>query len=198
MYNAMYAATAALCLGVHPIDICDSLSAMEGIPGRLERVPTGTPYTVYIDYAHTPRAMESMLRTLRSLHPTRLTAVFGCGGDRDPGKRPRMGHIASTIADRVILTGDNPRTEDPEKILSEIRAGVVEGALCTERPDRAEAIDYALQTAIPGEIIAFLGKGHEKYEWIGNEKRPFDETETILEAAERYRKASGGEQQDIQ
>ena len=198
MYNAMYAATAALCLGVHPIDICDSLSAVAGVPGRLERVPTGTPYTVYIDYAHTPRAMESTLRTLRSLHPTRLTAVFGCGGDRDPGKRPRMGHIASVLADRVILTGDNPRSEDPEKILSEIRAGIAEGASYTEIPDRAAAIDYTLQTAIPGEIIAFLGKGHEKYEWIGNEKRPFDETEKILEAADRYRTASDGEYNDIQ
>ena len=197
MYNAMYAAAAALRLGVHPMEICDSLAAMEPIPGRLERVPTGTPYTVYIDYAHTPRAMEETLQTLRRLCPSRLTAVFGCGGDRDPEKRPRMGKIAADAADRVVLTNDNPRTEDPDRILSEIASGITEKAAYTVIPARAEAIDYAIQTAVPGEIIAFLGKGHEKYEWIGNEKRPFDEKETILEAVERYRKEPHGERHDI-
>lgn len=186
MYNAMEAATAARILGVHPMEIRESLTAMEPIPGRMERVPLGNvPYTAYIDYAHTPRAMEATLSTLRALTPapTRLTAVFGCGGDRDPGKRAVMGKIAGAAADRVIVTNDNPRTEDPAKITADIVSGIPEGTAYTVIPERTEAIAYAVESAIPGEILVFLGKGHEKYEWIGMEKRPFDEKQTIIEAA---------------
>lgn len=181
MMNAMEAAAAALALGVHPMEIRDSLAVMDPIPGRLERVPLGrTPFSAYIDYAHTPHAMESTLYTLRTLCPVRLTVIFGCGGDRDPGKRAVMGEIASRLADRVIVTSDNPRFEDPEKIISEIVSGI--DKVYIRIPDRTSAIFYAVETAIPGEILAFLGKGHEKYEWIGDEKHPFDEKEKIQEA----------------
>lgn len=185
MYNAMEAATAARILGVHPIEIRDSLAAMEPIPGRMERVPLGkVPYTAYIDYAHTPHGMETTLSTLRALDPalTRLTAVFGCGGDRDSGKRAVMGRIAAATADRVIVTNDNPRTEESAKIIADIVSGIPTGTAYTVIPDRTEAITYAIESAIPGEILVFLGKGHEKYEWIGMEKRPFDEMKTIIEA----------------
>ena len=189
MYNAMEAATAARILGVHPMEIRESLTAMEPIPGRMERVPLGNAlYTAYIDYAHTPRAMAAVLSTLRALtpSPTRLTVVFGCGGDRDPGKRAAMGRIAATTADSVIVTNDNPRTEDPAKIIADIVSGIPDGTAYTVIPDRTEAITYAVERAIPGEILVFLGKGHEKYEWIGMEKRPFDEKQIIIEAAEHH------------
>lgn len=185
--NAMYAATAALSLGIYPIEIRESLASMPPIPGRMERVQLpGVPFSAYIDYAHTPRAVEAVLQTLRSLHPVRLSVLFGCGGDRDQEKRPLMGKIASMLADRVIVTDDNPRCEHPKKIAEAIVSGIIPGTAYTVIQDRSEAISHMVQTAVPGEILAFLGKGHERYMWIQNEKLPFDEKEKIIDAAARW------------
>ena len=139
----------------------------------------GAPFTLFLDYAHTPAALETLLRTIREARRAgqKITLLFGCGGDRDPTKRPVMGRIASALADFVILTSDNCRTEDPGAILSQIRRGMDREKPYILIPDRREAIRYAIRQARAGEILLFAGKGHEKYEIDAGGKRPFDEAE---------------------
>jgi UDP-N-acetylmuramoyl-L-alanyl-D-glutamate--2,6-diaminopimelate ligase len=149
-------------------------------PGRLEPVTAiRDPFSVLIDYAHTDDALQNVLSAVRPLvgEAGRLTVVFGCGGDRDRSKRPRMARVACALADRVLVTSDNPRTEDPTKIVEEILAGVPSGCLASisSEVDRARAIRRALAEAVPGEIVLIAGKGHEDYQIHGTERRAFDD-----------------------
>lgn len=186
--NSMQAAIIAGRIGIGTRAISDALSGFSGVPGRMERVKLGpgADFTVFIDYAHTPDALENLLRTARPLciHGGRLTVLFGCGGERDRKKRPIMGEIASRYADRVIITADNSRHEDPQTIINEILAGVLpETELCVI-PDRAIAISYAVQNAARGDLLLLAGKGHEEYEINQTGRVPFSEKEIVKRAYE--------------
>lgn len=176
--NALGAAAAAYALGMSVDAIAAKLGSLPQVPGRLE-VVLDQP-TVLRDYAHTPDALERALHAVRPFTKGRLIVVFGAGGDRDPGKRPQMGAIAERLADVPIVTSDNPRTEDPERILDQIEAGMKKkGHLRIE--DRRAAIGQALESARPGDVILLAGKGHETYQIRGTEKLPFDEKEIVSE-----------------
>jgi UDP-N-acetylmuramoyl-L-alanyl-D-glutamate--2,6-diaminopimelate ligase len=181
--NGLGAAGAALALG-HPLaEVAARLSDAPQVPGRMERIAT-RPCTVLRDYAHTPDALERALRTLRPLTRGRLIVLFGCGGDRDRGKRPMMGRLAADLADLAVVTSDNPRTEDPEAILTDIEAGM--GGVAHRREvDRRRAIALALEEGAEGDTILLAGKGHETYQVIGTEKQPFDELEIVARLGAR-------------
>ncbi len=177
--NALAAAATALGLGEAIDDVACRLSVAPQVPGRMERIAT-EPCTVLRDYAHTPDALERALATLRPLTTGRLVVVFGCGGDRDRGKRPIMGRVAGEGADLAIVSSDNPRTEDPDAIIDDIVAGM--GALPHERiADRRAAIAAALASVQPGDTLLLAGKGHETYQVVGTEKQPFDERAIVAE-----------------
>ena len=174
--NALAAAASATALGHAPAEIANRLNSVPQIPGRLE-ILTSQP-TVVRDYAHTPDALERSLTTARAFTEGRLIVVFGCGGDRDKGKRPLMGEIAQRLADWAIVTSDNPRTEDPDAIIDDIEAGMAGGS--HERvTDRLEAIRTALNVAKDGDIVLLAGKGHETYQIRGTTSYPFDEKEIV-------------------
>lgn len=176
IYNIMAATGAALTLGLDIGAIVRALETVAGVPGRMELVQAGQPYAVIVDYAHTPDALEKLLETVASLPHRKVITVFGCGGDRDRTKRPVMGRIAVYMSDRVIVTSDNPRTEDPIAILEEIRPGLEQGPACFELvPDRREAIGRAISIACSDDAVIIAGKGHETYQSIGSETLPFDD-----------------------
>ena len=180
--NAMAAAVCAINLGVDPRSAVQSLARSKGVCGRLERVECGTPYSVIIDYAHTPDGLEQVLRALRPSCRGKLIVLFGCGGDRDKTKRPLMGAAACKYADPVIVTSDNPRSEEPMKIIGDILKGTDKkrrGLFIEE--DRRRATALALSLAKPGDTVLLAGKGHEKYQLICGEKLPLDERETVRE-----------------
>jgi UDP-N-acetylmuramoyl-L-alanyl-D-glutamate--2,6-diaminopimelate ligase len=178
--NALAAAATALGLGRPLADVVERLAASPQVPGRMERI-ADTPCIVLRDYAHTPDALERALTSLRPLTAGRLIVVFGCGGDRDRGKRPLMGRIAAEHSHLAIVTSDNPRTEDADAIIDDIEQGM--GGLPHLRiTDRLAAIHTALNEARPGDAILLAGKGHEDYQIIGTEKFPFDEREIVLKA----------------
>lgn len=177
--NALAAAGAALALGVDLPDVAGDLGEVEQVPGRLERV-AGTPAPVLIDFAHTPEALAAVLDALRPLVEERLIVVFGAGGDRDPGKRPLMAAAVEERADVPVLTSDNPRTEDPEAILDDLEAGL-RGSGHLRIVDRREAIARALEMAREGDLVLLAGKGHETYQEVGTERRPFDERVVVRE-----------------
>lgn len=180
--NALAAAGAALLMGVELERVAAGLESAPQVPGRMEVVVT-EPVRVLIDYAHTPEALERVLDALRPLVEGRLLVVFGAGGDRDRGKRPRMGAAVQARADRAIVTSDNPRTEDPERILDDIVAGMTPGSW--ERiPDRRKAIARALELAAPGDLVLLAGKGHERTQTVGTERLPFDERQVVRELLE--------------
>jgi len=191
--NMLLASATAWALGVEREAIAAGLAAVEPPPGRLEQI-AGPGFTVVVDYAHTPDALARALDVLRPLGTGRLIVVFGCGGDRDRGKRPLMGAAAARRADLVVLTSDNPRTEDPLVILAEIEAGVRPTALprlaagaragCgyVVEPDRRAAIALAIGVARPGDLVLIAGKGHEDYQIVGTEKRPFDDRHEVRRA----------------
>ncbi len=169
-------------LSVH--QIAKGLSDCHGAPGRLQPVRAGQPFSVLVDYAHTDDALENVLSALRPLckHTGRLRVLFGCGGDRDPSKRPRMAKVAEKLADEIYITSDNPRTEDPDKILNQIVAGLsadTDKLVCVER-DRHAAIVRVLSDAAPGDIVLIAGKGHENYQILGKEKHHFDDVEEAM------------------
>jgi len=181
--NVLGAAGAALSLG-RPLDeVVERLRTAPQVPGRMD-VLVGEPFVVLRDYMHTPDAYERVLATLRPLTKGRLLVIFGCGGDRDRGKRPEMGRIAAELADLVILTTDNPRTEDPDRIIDDIVAGIPGGGgeKVLRILDREEAIHAAVALLHPGDTLLLAGKGHETYQIYGKEKVPFDEP-TIVRAA---------------
>jgi UDP-N-acetylmuramoyl-L-alanyl-D-glutamate--2,6-diaminopimelate ligase len=155
----------------------ERLASAPQVPGRMERL-ADKPFTVLRDYAHTPDAFERVLAMLRPLVPGKLFILFGCGGDRDAGKRPIMGRIAAERADRVILASDNPRHEDPDRIIDDIVAGMPAGSY-DRILDREEAIAHALRMARPGDTLLLAGKGHETYQVEGSTKRHFDEREIV-------------------
>jgi UDP-N-acetylmuramoyl-L-alanyl-D-glutamate--2,6-diaminopimelate ligase len=185
--NLLAAAAAGLALGVEEREIADGLAAVARVPGRLERVAAAEPHTVLVDYAHTEDALERLLRAVRDLTDRRIVLVFGCGGDRDRGKRAPMGRIAGSLADVAIATSDNPRSEDPEAILAEIEQGLVaSGATGYRRiADRREAIRTALGLADPGTVVVIAGKGHETVQVIGDRALPFDDREVAAELASK-------------
>ena len=176
--NALAAQAATMELGA-PIEAAAAgVERVRRVRGRMEPVHGAQPFLVLIDYAHTPDALERALGAVRSLTPGRVTLVFGCGGDRDRGKRPEMGRVASRGADRVVITSDNPRSEDPEAIVAGIMEGVESGPEVVKELDRARAIRLALRAAEPGDTVLVAGKGHETVQIVGTEKRPFDDRET--------------------
>ncbi len=182
VYNALAAIGCLLNLGIELSDIAASIREVPGVVGRAEVVKTGTDYTVMIDYAHTPDGVENILKAARGFTKGRVVALFGCGGDRDRTKRPKMGAIAAKLADFVIVTSDNPRTEKPGGIIEEILKGM-EGVSCpyVVIEDRREAIAYALGHAKPLDTILLLGKGHETYQEINHVKHHLDEREVIAQ-----------------
>ncbi|MDH3222175.1 MAG: UDP-N-acetylmuramoyl-L-alanyl-D-glutamate--2,6-diaminopimelate ligase [Gemmatimonadota bacterium] len=182
--NALAAASVGLALEMDLAEVADALSSAPQIPGRLERV-LSTPFDVLIDFAHTADALDRVLQTLRPLVEGRLIVVFGAGGDRDRVKRPRMGEAVSRYADVAVVTSDNPRTEDPEAIVAEVAAGVSGRVKRVERVDRTEAIHWAIAEAVPGDMVVLAGKGHESYQVVGTEKRPFDERRIVQSALDR-------------
>ena len=174
--NALGAAAAAYALGTHTPQIASRLSSLPQVPGRLELLNESP--AVLRDYAHTPDALERALTAVRPFTRGRLIAVFGCGGDRDRGKRPVMGEIAERLADVALVTSDNPRTEDPDSIIDEIERGM-RGTNHERITDRLEAIQRALALATPDDVILLAGKGHETYQVRGTTKYPFDEKEIV-------------------
>ncbi|MBU8922271.1 MAG: UDP-N-acetylmuramoyl-L-alanyl-D-glutamate--2,6-diaminopimelate ligase [Bacteroidales bacterium] len=178
IYNALAAAAAASAIGVSLEDIKSGLESVTIIPGRFQVIRMNDGPVVVVDYAHTPDALESLLSFCRDLGPTNLISVFGCGGDRDRGKRPIMGKIAAEISDRVYVTSDNPRSEDPEAIIDEVMEGIGEGhASVTRIADRREAIALAIRGAGKGDLVALAGKGHEDYQVIGADRIHFSDIE---------------------
>ncbi len=182
-YNVAAAFGGALAAGLVPEAIRDGIESLQGVPGRMERVEEGQPFLVIVDYAHTPDALENMLRTVRALPHRRLITLFGCGGDRDRSKRPIMGEIAARLSDVVIATSDNPRTEDPAAILNEIEIGLAKGSAGYRLIlDRRAAIQTAVAMAEKYDAVVIAGKGHESYQIIGNDALPFDDREAAREA----------------
>ena len=182
VYNSLTAAALCDAVGVEGAAIKTGLEAVKNVNGRVELLNTDTPYRVILDYAHSPDALENILRALRQTTKGRLIALFGCGGDRDHEKRPMMGAIGGRLADYCVLTSDNPRSEDPFTILSEIEAGIKQtDGRYTVIENRREAIRFALSNARPDDVIVLAGKGHETYQEIKGVKYPFDEKIVVSE-----------------
>jgi UDP-N-acetylmuramoyl-L-alanyl-D-glutamate--2,6-diaminopimelate ligase len=198
--NVLAAAATALGLGIDPATVARGIAALPGVPGRLERFGPPQGPGVFVDYAHTPAAVIQALAALETLNFSRLITVFGCGGDRDRGKRPLMGAAAAAGSQLVIVTSDNPRTEDPLAIIREIEPGLEQSGLprldlaAARRgeagylvvPDRREAIRLAVSMAHPGEAVLVAGKGHENYQIWGAERRHFDDREEVAKALTEY------------
>lgn len=185
IYNIMAAAGAAYAMGMSLDSIRSGLGLLKRVPGRLEMVSNRRGLALIVDYAHTPDALSKALKAVRGLTAGRVITVFGCGGDRDRGKRVEMGRVAGRESDRVFITSDNPRTEDPAAIAAQIEAGVIESGIkeYVLDLDRKRAIHRAIQMADDTDLVLIAGKGHETYQIIGSEKRPFDDRAVAAEAA---------------
>ncbi|MCX7822813.1 MAG: UDP-N-acetylmuramoyl-L-alanyl-D-glutamate--2,6-diaminopimelate ligase [Syntrophobacterales bacterium] len=199
VYNILAAIGVGVSAGITLRDISEGIASVEGVDGRLQKVSIDAPFYVIVDYAHTPDAMEKALSCIREWASNRIIALFGCGGDRDRTKRPLMAHVATKYADIIIITSDNPRTEDPLKIIEDILKGIPDDWILIEVPegnskqvispsqhfyvipDRREAIKTSLKIAKPGDVIFIGGKGHETYQIIGQEKLPFDDRCVVRE-----------------
>jgi UDP-N-acetylmuramoyl-L-alanyl-D-glutamate--2,6-diaminopimelate ligase len=177
--NLLAAVGAALHLGLDLEEIAAALPQFTGVPGRMEQVQVQAEQdiSVIVDYAHTPDSLENLLRAARPFISGRMICVFGCGGDRDRTKRPKMGAIAAELADWAIVTSDNPRTEDPARILEDILTGIPDSVKPLVMVDRSEAIRTAILQAQPGDGVLIAGKGHEDYQILGTEKVHFDDRE---------------------
>ncbi len=188
VYNALAAASLAMIIGIDKQYIKEGLEAIRNVPGRIEMLDTATPYKVILDYSHSPDALENILTTVRTFTKKRLIVLFGCGGDRDHGKRPIMGEIGGRLADFSILTSDNPRTENPNVILEAIEEGMrLTNGEYVIIENRREAIRYALQMGREGDVIILAGKGHETYQDVMGVKRPFDEKVVVKELLDEIR-----------
>jgi UDP-N-acetylmuramoyl-L-alanyl-D-glutamate--2,6-diaminopimelate ligase len=187
VYNILLACSAALTLGLTEKDIKKGLSQLKSVPGRFERVEEGQPFMVVVDYAHTDDALRNVISVARGMKPKRVITLFGCGGDRDRSKRPLMGMAAAELSDYVVLTSDNPRSEDPLAIINDAMVG-----LCrfdtphTVEPDRETAIRAAIETAGPGDVVIIAGKGHETYQILRDGPVPFDDREVARRVLRSY------------
>ena len=188
VYNALGVLACMLQLGISLQDAAEAMATATGVKGRVEVVPTDGDSTILIDYAHTPDALENVLRSMREVTEGRLVALFGCGGDRDRTKRPIMGRIAAELADFVVVTSDNPRTEEPEAIVADILEGMKDSG--TPRQvivNRPAAIEWAIEHHEPGDVIILAGKGHEDYQILGKTKIHMDEREIVADVLKRRR-----------
>ena len=181
--NAIGAALAARSLGVSEDAIKRGIESLPGVPGRFESIDEGQPFIVIVDYAHTPDSLDNVIRAARELGGGRLTVVFGAGGDRDRAKRPLMGRVVSELADRAILTSDNPRTEDPEEIAADVADGAL-GSFDVEL-DRRTAIERALAVGEAGDVIVVAGRGAEPEQELATGKIPFDDRKVVREILRR-------------
>ncbi|MBW1695998.1 MAG: UDP-N-acetylmuramoyl-L-alanyl-D-glutamate--2,6-diaminopimelate ligase [Deltaproteobacteria bacterium] len=207
--NILAATAVGVALDIPVTTIKTGIESVNVIPGRLERIPNRIERFVFVDYAHTPNALENALKALKSIQRARIICIFGCGGDRDQGKRPLMGEVAGRLSDLAIITSDNPRTEPPRRIIQQIREGINHTASrsytaadlragfkekgYTVEPDRKKAIELGISLSEPGDIVLIAGKGHETYQVIGKESYPFDDrkvTEHILLALGETSEAS--------
>jgi UDP-N-acetylmuramoyl-L-alanyl-D-glutamate--2,6-diaminopimelate ligase len=186
--NVVGAVAAARLLGIQDEAIAAGVGHLAGVPGRFEAVDEGQPFTVIVDYSHKPVALESVLSEARGLTAGRLLCVFGCGGDRDRAKRPLMGEIASRLADVVVVTSDNPRSEEPEAIITEILEGVTRPV--DVEPDRRAAITKALEEARAGDVVVIAGRGHEQRQELADRTIPFDDREVARDALRRLQAAA--------
>ncbi|MBN1151224.1 UDP-N-acetylmuramoyl-L-alanyl-D-glutamate--2,6-diaminopimelate ligase [candidate division WOR-3 bacterium] len=184
MFNAAGAAVCALKFGIDEETISNGLKRIREIPGRLQKVKSGAPFSIFVDFAHTPDALENLLSDLKNLEHKKIISVFGCGGDRDKLKRPEMGKIAEKYSDVVILTDDNPRSENPDLIIGEIMAGMTEKPLVFR--DRKEAIRKAVEKAGVGDIVVICGKGHETYQITQNKVSEFNDREEVKKTLAEY------------
>jgi UDP-N-acetylmuramoyl-L-alanyl-D-glutamate--2,6-diaminopimelate ligase len=196
LLNILGASAVSVALGIDAAVVADGVRRCTGAPGRMEAVPARAGVTVLVDYAHKPDALEAVLKTICKMARARVICVFGCGGDRDRGKRPVMGEIAGGLATLPILTSDNPRTEDPMAIIGQVEAGLIRAGLARldesragdvsgyiVEPDRRAAIAIALRLSRPGDIILIAGKGHEDYQLVGNRVLKFDDRAVVRELA---------------
>lgn len=186
IYNILAAIAVAVRYGIERELIIDAVESFKGVKGRLERVFGSSELKVFVDYAHTPKALEGMLSMFKDLKKNNLWVIFGCGGDRYKEKRSQMGRIASTLADKVIVTTDNPRSENPREIIEDIKKGLGQlGSDCCIVPDRKEAIERAIYESQKDDIILIAGKGHEKYQLMDNLVIPFDDKEVAQKSLVR-------------
>ncbi|WP_079909924.1 UDP-N-acetylmuramoyl-L-alanyl-D-glutamate--2,6-diaminopimelate ligase [Paenibacillus sp. 32352] len=191
VYNMLAAFSALLIEGIPLSSLAEGIKTMKPVIGRLESVDAGQPFSVFVDYAHTPDGLEEALKAIKEFTRGRLITVFGCGGDRDRAKRPVMGAIAARYSDKIILTSDNPRYENPDTIMLDIRKGLQQARYAEERyemiADRKDGIGRAIQWAAHGDVVVIAGKGHEQYQVIGGETQPFDDRKAVLEALSERR-----------
>jgi len=184
VYNMLAATATSLALNIPWPAIEQGVKSLKGVPGRMEKVDNSLGVRAFVDYAHTDNALRHLLETGRSLSPGRIILVFGAGGDRDKTKRQRMGEVAAALADEVILTSDNPRTENPSAIIADIEAGLKKAGFSRYAviPDRKEAIARAVELARPQDMLLVAGKGHEDYQEIQGRKTRFSDAEVLAEA----------------
>ncbi|MDE2954008.1 MAG: UDP-N-acetylmuramyl-tripeptide synthetase, partial [Gemmatimonadota bacterium] len=182
LYNATAAVTAGLALEIEPDIIAEALREIR-IPGRFEGIDCGQNFGVFVDYAHAPDGLKNVLQTARAFARGQLICVFGCGGDRDKGKRPVMGGLSARLADLSVVTSDNPRTEDPDAIIADILPGLGDAPHIVE-PNRRRAIEKAIAKARAGDLVLIAGKGHENYQETNGIKAPFDDREVAREILE--------------
>lgn len=190
--NALCALAVARVMGLSPQAAADSLAQAPTVPGRMEAIEAGQPFAAYVDYAHKPGALQAVLTAVRRAETGRVLVVLGCGGERDRTKRPEMGRLATTLADVVIVTSDNPRTEDPMAIIGDILGGVDGRASAEVRvePDRARAIALGVRLAGPGDVLLVAGKGHEQYQEIAGRREPFDDRDQVRHAVAQSGRSS--------
>ena len=187
VYNILAACGAGLSYGIAPETIVRGIADLRAVPGRFERVDEGQPFVVVVDYAHTDDALRNVIAVARGLNPKRVITVFGCGGDRDRAKRPLMGQAAAEASDLVVLTSDNPRSEDPLDIMNDALVGIRRKDVPhVVEPDRAAAIARALKEAHPGDIVILAGKGHETYQVLKDKTIPFDDRAVAREVLKGY------------
>ncbi len=195
VYNLLAAFSSLLALDIGAEQAAEAVRLCPGAPGRFERVDFGQPFLVVVDYAHTDDALRNVIRAARRLTQSRVITMFGCGGDRDKDKRPLMGKAAAELSDYVVVTSDNPRSEDPLRIINDIRVGVQKCETPFDViPDRREAIRRTIAEARPGDVVILAGKGHENYQVLGSGKIHFDDREIAGEilASLGYRRIRGG------
>jgi UDP-N-acetylmuramyl-tripeptide synthetase len=183
VYNVLASFAWALKEGLDPQVIKSSLEKFDFVPDRLQRINSGRDFSVFVDYAHTEDALTNVIQALREVADKRIIVVFGCGGERDKTKRPKMGYRASELADYVILTNDNPRSEDPRQIIEDIRKGIKKNNYSII-PDRRDAIKKSLSLAKAGDMVLIAGKGHENYQILKDKRIHFDDCEIVQECLE--------------